>query len=238
MPEAAAVARHAAVADHLRERILSGAYRPGERLPAERQIASHLGVNRASVREGLRKLEQLGLVHIRRGGGATVCRIEDASLDVVRHLLFVDGRVDRGVLQQVLDVYEIVLVGAARLAVERGGDDELFHARDLLRRLADPRLADDAYLEIAESLVDLVARASGNLVLQLCRNALDPFFGPHLRGLRRRFRPGPALVAEVAGELEAAVAARDVERLERAVRRLLRDNRERLARSLDAAAPH
>nr|MBA3809273.1 GntR family transcriptional regulator [Solirubrobacterales bacterium] len=37
----------------LREAILAGAYRPGERLPPQRALAADLGVNMASVREAL-----------------------------------------------------------------------------------------------------------------------------------------------------------------------------------------
>ena len=54
------------IAARLRNDILGGTYKAGERLPAERDLASRLGVNRGSVREALKKLEQMGLVVIRR----------------------------------------------------------------------------------------------------------------------------------------------------------------------------
>jgi len=60
------------IAARLRNDILGGTYKAGERLPAERDLASRLGVNRGSVREALKKLEQMGLVLIRRGDRATV----------------------------------------------------------------------------------------------------------------------------------------------------------------------
>ena len=42
--------------------VLAGRYAPGERLPAQRSLAASLGVNMASVREGVKRLEQLKLV--------------------------------------------------------------------------------------------------------------------------------------------------------------------------------
>lgn len=64
----APASRHDAIADALRSEILRGTYAPGDRLPAERDLAARLGANRGAVREALRKLEQQGLVVIRRGG--------------------------------------------------------------------------------------------------------------------------------------------------------------------------
>jgi DNA-binding transcriptional MocR family regulator len=40
--------------------VLAGRYAPGERLPTQRALAAELGVNMASVREGVKRLEQLG----------------------------------------------------------------------------------------------------------------------------------------------------------------------------------
>ena len=56
----------------LRERILRGDYRDGQRLPAERQLAAEHGVSRGTVREALRLLEQSALLTRRRGSGSYV----------------------------------------------------------------------------------------------------------------------------------------------------------------------
>ena len=225
--------RHDAIAHHLREEILRGTYRPGERLPAERDLAGRLGANRGSVREALRKLEQQGLVAIRHGGGATVRGAEHASLEVVRHMLFVDGRLDRGLLEQLLDVHEMLVVGAVRLAVERADDDEMAEARSWLARMSAPDATDDTFIDGAAALLELIAQASRNLVLRLARNAVDPLFEPRYREVRKRLRPPPDLLAPVTTALDRAIAARDAAGAEQAVRSLVRLNR---ARALDALA--
>jgi GntR family transcriptional regulator, transcriptional repressor for pyruvate dehydrogenase complex len=56
------------VVGQLREILVSGVVRPGERLPSERALATMLSVSRATVRESLRALEALGLLDIRLGG--------------------------------------------------------------------------------------------------------------------------------------------------------------------------
>lgn len=226
--------RRDTIAAQLRGEILRGRFQPGDRLPAERELAERLGAHRSSVREALRSLEQLGLVSIRRGGGATVRELREASLGIVPHLLKGDGGdgpPDRALLEQVLDVHELLVVGATRLAVERAPDDTRLHARERVRRLADPTLDDDAFLDTAAALLDLIVEASGNLVLGLARRAVNPLFESRFREARKRFRPAPAVLAPLAAELDAALAARDADAAERLVRRLLRLNR---TRALDA----
>src|SRR5256885_9800517 len=64
------------VPDHvfaqLREEILLGRYRPGDRLPPQRALAADMQVNMASVREALKRLEQLRLVEGRYGDATRV----------------------------------------------------------------------------------------------------------------------------------------------------------------------
>src|SRR5215213_1233051 len=52
--------------------VLAGRYAPGERLPTQRALAASLGVNMASVREGIKRLEQLRLVDVRQGDAMRV----------------------------------------------------------------------------------------------------------------------------------------------------------------------
>jgi DNA-binding FadR family transcriptional regulator len=60
------------IADQLRAAIQAGAWKVGERLPAERDLAKQLGVSRPSVREALIALEVEGHVEVRTGSGVYV----------------------------------------------------------------------------------------------------------------------------------------------------------------------
>ncbi|MCG8591535.1 MAG: GntR family transcriptional regulator [Proteobacteria bacterium] len=218
----------------LREQILRGEYAAGERLPAERELAQRLGVNRSSVREALRKLEQLGLVSIRHGGGATVRQLHEASVDIVPHLVRLDERPNLGLVVQIADVHEMLVAGAARLAVERGGDEDLQRARDLLKRLADPATRDENFPAIVDLLFGVVTDASGNLVLRLCRNTLGPAMNLRLGGFFWRVlrASGPVFEALVK-EIDTAIVERNPARAEEAVRGLLREGRRRLLAELE-----
>jgi DNA-binding FadR family transcriptional regulator len=58
--------------DQIREAILSGVYKPGDRLPTEAELSEMMAVGRSTVREALRVLEAQGLVDVRRGAGTFV----------------------------------------------------------------------------------------------------------------------------------------------------------------------
>ena len=64
--------RSETIAAELRDDILRGQYRPGERLPSERDLAASHSTSRGTVREAVKRLEQLGLADIQPGEGRCV----------------------------------------------------------------------------------------------------------------------------------------------------------------------
>lgn len=68
------------IARQLETMILEGVLKPGEKLPAERELAQQLAVSRPSLREALQKLENTGLLESRHGGGTYVRNAIASSL--------------------------------------------------------------------------------------------------------------------------------------------------------------
>jgi GntR family transcriptional repressor for pyruvate dehydrogenase complex len=82
------------VVDQLREAILSGRIRPGERLPGERQLCEELGVGRPTLREALRALEAVGMIEVRPGktGGSFAVTPSESTLgDALASLVSLRG---------------------------------------------------------------------------------------------------------------------------------------------------
>ena len=106
-----------AVVDRVRDAILRDELEPGSTLPSERDLAVQLGVNRTTVREGLARLEHLGLIDRRQG---TRCRVCDyrrtGSLELLPALARL-GRKD--VAPSINEAAGIVYVGTVGLAAER-----------------------------------------------------------------------------------------------------------------------
>lgn len=76
------------VAHQLEQRILEGALKTGDRLPAERELAETLGVSRPSLREAIQKLASRGLLYSRQGGGTFVAdRLDQAVANPWKEML-------------------------------------------------------------------------------------------------------------------------------------------------------
>src|SRR5438477_10302340 len=111
------------VPDHvfaqLREAILLGRYQPGERLPPQRALAADMQVNMASVREALKRLEQLRLVEVRHGDAT---RVLDWRRSGGLEVLVPGARMDEELMRDLFEARRLLLVETARLAAQRRTD--------------------------------------------------------------------------------------------------------------------
>ena len=81
----------AAVVGQVEKLILRGILRPGERLPAERELAERLGVSRPSLREAIAELQSRGLLTARANAGVFVSDVLGSMSDVDPALNVVAG---------------------------------------------------------------------------------------------------------------------------------------------------
>jgi GntR family transcriptional repressor for pyruvate dehydrogenase complex len=97
--------------------ITSGAVRPGERLPPERDLAQRLGLSRGALREGLRTLESVGLVTARVGQGRFVSDTgSDRPSVALNTLMQLQPSGDIGALRRLLEPAAVRDMPAAQLA--------------------------------------------------------------------------------------------------------------------------
>jgi GntR family transcriptional regulator, transcriptional repressor for pyruvate dehydrogenase complex len=109
------------VFDQLREAIMGGRYRPGDRLPSQRALAVDLGVNMASVREALGRLEQLRLLEVRHGSAT---RVLDWRRSGGLEALALQHGAGEPLLDDLFEARRLLLVESARLAASRRSDEQ------------------------------------------------------------------------------------------------------------------
>lgn len=141
----------------LRKSISDGDFQPGERLPAERDLASRFGVARGTLREGLRELEKTGMVERRQGSGTYVIYDIDTPppsiIESVRPLELVDTRL-------ALEPH------ICRKAVLHATDVDLRHAEKLLNSMDNCENEPIEFSRYDEEFHQMLAAWSGNRLMQ------------------------------------------------------------------------
>jgi DNA-binding FadR family transcriptional regulator len=127
------------VADVLLGRILDGSYPAGLRLPAETSIAAELDCGRSTVREALRHLADLGIVHSRRGSGALVLDYRREGMPALLPAFVRLGIRDvpaARIAREMLHMRALMATEAVRLAARYASASSLAEARACLDRAA------------------------------------------------------------------------------------------------------
>lgn len=217
------------IVEQLRELILTGQYPPGAKLPPERELSKKLGVNRASLREALKKLEHLGLVRIRQGDGTRVQNfMETGGIELVSHLLPLAPSSHPDLLQDMLEFRRIFGREVARLAAERAQPEDL--AR--MGEIADQAGAESSSAELFDLDFDFyVAMTAGtrNRVMGLLVNTVRDAVKSYTPILTMLTAPAET-VRKHQRDLIAAVTARDAETAGRIADAYLASGAERVLR--------
>lgn len=101
------------IADELIAQIYIGHLQAGDRLPAERQFAEQLGVDRTSLRMALRTLNRMNLIHSMRGSGITVLDYhQHAGLDFLVAILDIpELELGTDIKLQSVDTFTSIMAG-------------------------------------------------------------------------------------------------------------------------------
>ncbi len=187
------------VVAQIRRRVIQGQLRPGDRLPAERDLAAKLGVSRNTVREALRGLEMAGVLRLQKGvhGGAFVVIPNGDTVGVALQDMFQLGSVSPEQLTEVRLHMTAIVVRIVCQDMKPGLLDELEASVDAA--LAATQAGQ--YAERSNILLEMhniLARATGNPILVAIMKgliaitqgfvvAVGPLDGLEVFAARRRF---------------------------------------------------
>jgi GntR family transcriptional repressor for pyruvate dehydrogenase complex len=119
------------IINQIRNAILDGTTRPGDRLPAERELVKRFNASRIAVREALKALEASGLVTIRAGAGVFVANTGSAKMSESLYSIL---RIQNTSLNEVTEARLIFEPHVARLAGERIAEEDLTRLRNNIER--------------------------------------------------------------------------------------------------------
>ena len=154
----------------LRDEILVGQYRAGERLPSERDLVARFNSNRGAVREATKILSELGLVSI-QPGGARIVAVEQATLAVLGPLLDMREEVRPQLIIEFVEVFSALVALSARLAMSQATEQERQNLASILDRF-DPETESTDIRSIMAEFMQASIDIHNNLVLRLIGNGL------------------------------------------------------------------
>ncbi len=159
-----------AVTRQIEKLILRGILRPGERLPAERELAETLGVSRPSLREAVADLQEKGLLTTRAGAGVFVADVLGSAFSESLIRLFADH--DEAVFDYIgfrRDLEGLAACRAAQLAsdTDRQVIQTIMDKMEAAHRKTNP--ADEARLD-AEFHMAIIEASHNVIMLHMMRS--------------------------------------------------------------------
>ncbi len=211
------------IVQQIEESILKGALKPGDQLPAERELAQRFGVSRTAVREAVKALREKGLVEAYPGRGTFITnRTSQAvrqSLDLMINIDQLEGST------HLVEVREILEPEIAALAATRAKEQHLATMREAIAVMDRARQDPDTFIEADLDFHLSLAEAAANpLILTL----IDSIVGL-LREQRMRIfyvEGGPERGQFHHKRILEAIEHRDPERAREAMRAHLQQVRE------------
>ena len=189
------------IAEQISDTLMAGQYNPGDRLPAERDLAQHFGVSRPTMREALLALEVQGLVELRRSTGITV------TLKGRPGAIVPDNDAGAMALLQSRRLFEGEIAALAAINATQASLAELAMAQRALA--AAP--GGDAEAPFRDFHIRVAQICANNVTIACIANLWSVNQGdPHLQGVldaAARLHPGAWAAAHQ--PVHAAIAARD-----------------------------
>ncbi|HHV62301.1 MAG TPA: FadR family transcriptional regulator [Firmicutes bacterium] len=151
------------ILEQLQNAILDGQLPVGTRLPPERELASALGVSRASLREALKAAALMGWIEIRPGEGSFVAKA--TSEKIIQPLSYV-LMFDTENIGNIMELRSILEVETAGLAACRRSEEHLSEIRETMQRMEETASRNvEEFLEYDMLFHKKVDKAAGNPVL-------------------------------------------------------------------------
>lgn len=202
------------IASSIADAILDGAFPPGSTLPPERELADQLGVNRTSLRQGLARLQQMGLIEVRQGSGSVVRDPMGLTHPAVVEALV--RKLGPEFLVELLEIRAALGPVIGRLAAERGTPED---AEALRTALAGVRETDTAAARQAADLAyfQVLIHSTRNRALRLLYRWVEHAFGGREHELTEAYGDAGPVIADLQAitdavlEHDAAAAATTVE---------------------------
>ena len=154
----------------IKDMLLRGELRPGDRLPPEKELSEALGLSRSSLREAVKALELIRVLDVRRGDGTFVTSLEP-SLLLEAMSFVIDIHQDHTILD-LFEVRRLLEPAAAAMATLKATPDDLERLTAMLEEVGPETSVEDL---VAHDVTfhGLICELSGNTYLSTLLESLS-----------------------------------------------------------------
>ena len=153
------------VYEHLREQLISGVWKQGEKIPSENELAALFGVSRVTIRQALSRLNTLGLLETKLGEGTFVKELKPGIyMKEIIPYVYLNNESER----EVLEFRLVIEVETARIAASKITDEEILLLEKSLKKMLKNKGDIEKYVEEDLNFHMIIAKSTKNsLVIEV-----------------------------------------------------------------------
>lgn len=156
------------VINAIKELLIEGHLHPGERIPSETELTKLLSVSRGSLREAMKILSALGVVHIKRGDGTYIAESGDS---IAMDSMLFSFILAQPSLKEIYDLRILIETSVMEMAIRNATDEDIAQLHDCQDKMKEAaghggaKANDMASLDI--KFHEILGRITGNRLIQL-----------------------------------------------------------------------
>ena len=158
--------------------ITKGQFKPGQKLPSERDMAVELGVSRQSLREAIHRAKMEGLIEVKQGGGTFVISSFKENLKPPLSI-FLEQQVEN--IFEFLEIRKVIEGWCAEKSATTAKPADLKEMRKILKKMEKAKLSDTMWEKADLNFHASIAAATHNLVAMHVMEGLKDSFHTYFR---------------------------------------------------------
>jgi GntR family transcriptional repressor for pyruvate dehydrogenase complex len=169
------------VIEKIKEMIVSGKLKKGDKLPPERELVDQLQASRASIREALKALQIIGLIESRQGGGNYIRESFEGSLFEPLSIMF---SLQNSRPEEILELRKVIEVETAALAAKNINDEELIEIKGIIDQIKES-YDEELNAKLDKELHYKIANSSGNFLVVVILTAVSSLVDSFIKDARK-----------------------------------------------------
>jgi|tagenome__1003787_1003787.scaffolds.fasta_scaffold20961162_2 GntR family transcriptional repressor for pyruvate dehydrogenase complex len=170
------------IADHIKQQILDGKLKPGDKLPSDKELCQHYSVGRSTIREALSALKIMGLIESRQGEGSTICKVdpEDVRMPDFSGFLLSDQTI-----LELMEARKLLEISNVEVAASKRTDQDLIKFKQIINKMQVNLLNEEESEKEDMLFHHTIAEATHNTIMVKLLDTISEQMEKSMREIRR-----------------------------------------------------